>query len=56
MHPERCEGCVEVWRQRVGTQVGVHLGRRKAPVLLPPNVQPPLFMNARGQLIEINIE
>ena len=27
-----------------------------APVLLPPNLKPPLFMDAQGQLLEINIE
>ena len=27
-----------------------------APVLHPPNLQPPLFMEAEGQPLEINIE
>ena len=27
-----------------------------APVLLPPNLQPPIFMEAQGQPLEINIE
>ena len=28
----------------------------QAPVLLPPNLQPPLFMDAQEQLLEINSE
>ena len=31
-------------------------GQRTAPVLLPPNLQPPLFMGAQGQPLEINSE
>ena len=31
-------------------------GQRTAPVLLPPNLQPPLFMGAQGQTLEINHE
>ena len=31
-------------------------GQRTASVLLPPILQPPLFMGAQGQPLEINIE
>ena len=31
-------------------------GQRTVPVLLPPNLQPPLFMETQAQLIETNTE
>ena len=31
-------------------------GQRTAPVFIPLDLQPPLFMDAQGQLLEINIE
>ena len=31
-------------------------GQRTAPVLLPPNLQPPVFMGVQGQPLEINIK